>query len=95
MCVAIENIAPDAAKRCLQRLFSVSSSINFIKSRRSRSSGSSEVAESFLLNHCSTVLMGHALFSKGSTACFVNTLSLWSASVARFAYRVSASSLIA
>ena len=23
MCVAIENIAPDAAKRCLQRLFSV------------------------------------------------------------------------
>ena len=30
MCVAMENIAPDAANRCLQRLFRVSSSINFI-----------------------------------------------------------------
>ena len=49
MCVTIENIAPDAAKRCLQRLFSVPSSINFIKSRRLRSSGSLEVAESFFV----------------------------------------------
>ena len=95
MCVAMENIAPDAANRCLQRLFRVWSSINFIKSARSRSSGSSAVAESFLLNLCRTVLMGRALFSKGSTACFVNTLSLYSASVARLAYRVSVSSLMA
>ena len=76
MCVAIENIAPEAAKRCLHNPLSVSSSINFIKSRRSRSSGSSEVAESFLLKRCNTVLIGRVFLSKGSTACLVKTLSL-------------------
>ena len=64
------------ANRCLHNPLSVSSSTNFIKSRRSRSSGSSEVAESFLLKRCNTVLMGRALLSNGSTACLVKTLSL-------------------
>ena len=95
MCVAMKNIAPDAVNRCLQRLLTVSSSINFIKWARSRSSGSLAVAESFFLNLCRTVQMGLASFSRGSTVCLVNTLSLYSASVARFAYRVSASSLMA
>ena len=64
------------ANRCLHNPLSVSSSTNFIKSLRSRSSGSSEVAESFLLKRCNTVLMGQALLSNGSTACLVKTLSL-------------------
>ena len=29
MCVAMKNIAPDAANRCLKRLLTVASSINF------------------------------------------------------------------
>ena len=91
----MEYIAPDAANKCFERLFSVSSSMNFIRLARSLSSGSSAVAESFLLNLCKTVLMGLALLRRVLTAWHVNTLSLYSANVARFEYSVSTSSLIA
>ena len=91
----MENIAADAANRWFDRLFSVSSSMNFMRVARSLSSGSSAVAESFLLNLCNTFLMGLALLRRVSTAWQVNTLSLYSANVARFENSVSASSLIA
>lgn len=79
----MDYIAPDAANKCLERPLRVLSSINFIRVARSRSSGSSAVAESFLLNLCKTVLIGLALLTRGSTACLVKTLSLYSARVAR------------
>ena len=78
----MEYIAPDGANKCLERPLRVSSSINFIRVARSRSSGSSAVAESFF-NLCKTVLIGLALLSRGSTACLVKTFSLYLARAAR------------
>lgn len=61
MWVAIENMAPEAVKRCFDRVCNVSSSINFISVARSLSSGSSAVVESLLLNRCRMFLIGLAL----------------------------------
>lgn len=95
MCVDIEYMAPEAANRCLDRVYNVSSSMNFMKVTRSHSSGSSAVAESFLLKRCRTCRTGLALFISTSTACRVKTLSRYSARVAMLEYNVSANSLIA
>ena len=79
MWVEIEYMAPEATKRCSDRVCNVLSSINYISMARCLSSGSSAVAESFLLNHCRTSLIGLALLINTSTACRVKTFSRYSA----------------
>ena len=95
MWVAIEYLAPEATKRCFDRVCNVLSLINFISLARSLSLGSSTKAESFLLNRCRTSLIGLALLINMSTACRVKTLSRYSAKVAILDYNVPANSLIA
>ena len=94
-CVEIEDIAPDAANRCLGRVCKVSSSTNFINAGKSCSSGSSAVAESLLLKRCNAWQIGRALLMRASTAWRVKTLSLYSPRVAKLVYSVSANSLMA
>ena len=77
--VAIEYMAPEAAKRCFDSVCNVSSLINFISVARFLLSGSSAVAEFFLLNRCRTSLIGLALLINMSTVCRVETSSRYSA----------------
>ena len=90
MWVATEYMAPEAAKRCFDRVCNVLSSINFISVARSLLLGSSAVAESFLLNCCRMSLIGLALLINTSTVCRVKTLSRYSAKVVLLEYNVTA-----